>query len=105
MEFVKKAKLSGNMYNFYNWGGYLVWDLREYPTFIDGRMPWGKVFDEYQEVMDLQGNWREILNKYNVNFMILPRSKFLEEIVKMDNKWEEAYSDDIAVVLVREKQQ
>jgi len=105
VEFVKKAKLSGNMYNFYNWGGYLVWDLREYPTFIDGRMPWGKVFDEYQEVMDLQGNWREILNKYNVNFMILPRSKFLEEIVKMDNKWEEAYSDDIAVVLVREKQQ
>jgi hypothetical protein len=25
------------MFNSYNWGGYLLWELPEYPVFIDGR--------------------------------------------------------------------
>lgn len=27
----------GNLFNSYNWGGYLLWALPEYPVFVDGR--------------------------------------------------------------------
>jgi len=46
----------GNMFNEYSWGGYLIWKLPEYKTFIDGRMPsWRdesgySVFEEYVEI-------------------------------------------------------
>jgi hypothetical protein len=35
--FIKQKSPPGRLFNSYNWGGYLLWELPEYPVFIDGR--------------------------------------------------------------------
>lgn len=38
VEFIKKESPSGRLFNFYHWGGYIIYFLPEYKVFIDGRV-------------------------------------------------------------------
>ncbi|HUS52241.1 MAG TPA: hypothetical protein VMX77_02120, partial [Candidatus Bathyarchaeia archaeon] len=38
-EFLKKQPEKGNIFNSYEQGGFLIWQLPEYKVFVDGRMP------------------------------------------------------------------
>jgi hypothetical protein len=35
IEQIKSRQPPGNLFNSYNWGGYLIWELPEYPVFIE----------------------------------------------------------------------
>jgi hypothetical protein len=37
IRFVKERGYAGPLYNAFNWGGYLIWNLRELPVSMDGR--------------------------------------------------------------------
>src|SRR3989337_755630 len=37
VQWIEANQPSGRMFNNYNWGGYLSWNLRAYPAFVDGR--------------------------------------------------------------------
>lgn len=103
IEFIKKQKPLGNMFNPYNWGGFLIWQLREYPVFIDGRVPGVKIFSEYEKVANLKKEWQEILEKYSVEWMIISPSPIFEEIVKIEGDWEKIYSDERAIILKKKE--
>lgn len=103
INFIKREKLKGNMFNHYNWGAYLVWRLPEYPVFIHGRFPTNQVFAEYDSVMGLKDGWQEILKKYNVGWILLPRDQLYEDILNIEGKWTPVYTDDKAVVLVKKQ--
>ncbi|MBP8960825.1 hypothetical protein KBG31_01210 [Patescibacteria group bacterium] len=53
---IKRLGIEGDMFNEYDWGGYLIWKLPEYKTFVDSRMPsWRddtgySAFEEYLEI-------------------------------------------------------
>lgn len=78
VSFLKEHKLSGNMFNPYIWGGYLIWELYpEYKVFIDGRGLIEDIFLQENDVweassLDLAGlpKWKAILNAYNISFII-----------------------------------
>lgn len=83
VRFIKAEGIKGNMYNFYGWGGYLIWELGpERKVFVDGRGLHSKVFATW-EVLE-QGidepkiggrpYWRAILDTYNVKYVLLPIS-------------------------------
>lgn len=36
--YLNQSDLDGNMFNPFEWGGYLIWELRKYPVYIDGRV-------------------------------------------------------------------
>lgn len=101
VQFVKDYKPSGNMFNPYDWGGYLIWQLKEYPVFIDGRYPASKVFQEYETVNRLKEGWQDIFKKYDVRWMIIPSDSLFEEIVNIDGDWKKIYYDELASVLVK----
>ena len=103
VEYIKKHSLSGNMFNLYNWGGFLIWQLPEYPVFIDGRMPGGKIFSEYKQVVNLEEEWQKVLEKYQVEWILVHNGFLFEQIVTSENNWEKVYEDEIAVVLVKKE--
>ncbi|MEK6221362.1 MAG: hypothetical protein N2D54_03855, partial [Chloroflexota bacterium] len=35
--YLQKEQLPGKLFNSYNWGGYLIWQARDYPVYIDSR--------------------------------------------------------------------
>ncbi|MCX7793705.1 MAG: hypothetical protein N2257_04790 [Thermodesulfovibrionales bacterium] len=83
VRFIKKEGLKGNMYNLYDWGGYIIWELSpERKVFIDGRGLHSKLFSAWmvleQAISEprIMGKpyWKAILDTYNINYAILPIS-------------------------------
>ena len=91
------------MFNYYDWGGYFI--ARLYPTyrvFIDGRADvYGKLMDTFSETSRGQGNWREGLEKYGVNTVVVPPTTGLAALLRLDAGWKKEFEDKQAVVFVR----
>lgn len=88
---------AGNLFNSYNFGGFLIWRLPEKKIFIDGRMPsWTKngaifgptFFADYEKMAENPDFLREIFAKYDISCAAIdknPRTDrpFLAEIPKL----------------------
>jgi len=97
----------GNIFNFYDYGGYLVWKLPAYKIYIDGRMPvWRdengrRYMDDYLRLIHDKEFMKSQFDKYNVSCMLVPiKSKFLVNYGN-HNKWIKAAEADGWVLLVR----
>jgi hypothetical protein len=89
-------------YNSYNWGGYLIW--RDIPVFVDGRADvYGDDFlFYYLQAFEIRPNWEEPLSEFDVSYVIMERGSPLFALLDASGKWQEAYSDDIAKIYVRQ---
>jgi hypothetical protein len=104
VDFIVESEPSGNMYNLYHWGGYLIWRL--YPerrVFIDGRADvYGDAFiEEYLKVYQLRDGWREPLERYNVRILLIDQTSALSTVLHESPGWTRAYADEKAAVFVR----
>lgn len=100
--FIRKAQLSGPLYNQLNWGGFLIWYLPQYPVAIDGRN------DLYGDEMDArafkteQGDYRFDPYLKNANLVILPTETSLALLLMNNPQFRLVYQDQIASVFVRQ---
>ncbi|MDX1688780.1 MAG: hypothetical protein R3248_12420 [Candidatus Promineifilaceae bacterium] len=88
-------------YNRYGWGGYLIW--RGIPVFVDGR---ADVYGDdfllyYRQTLELQDDWREPLNEFNVTYALLGKNSALATLLATSDGWQERYTDDQAAIFVR----
>lgn len=96
--------LPANLFNSYNFGGYLIWTAPEYKVFVDGRSDvYGDDFVEhYYDVY--QGNVPPdpTLNAYGVRTVLVePNAGIAEALRKEPGTWHVAYEDRVAVVFTR----
>lgn len=112
LEHIKSNDQKGNMFNLYNWGGYIIWKYPQYKTFIDGRMPLWTENNEmamipYSKIItDFQNNkniFDTYVSKYNITWILEDKeAKWVKELLKAESdKWEIFYKDDIAQILVK----
>jgi len=103
VRYVQQERLLGPMFNSYNWGGYLIWTLYpDYPVFVDGRTD---LYDDpflrsYLDVVLARENWRDVLARYNVRFVLVERDSTLARFLAADDGWQGRYADDRAVIFV-----
>jgi hypothetical protein len=89
-------------FNSYPWGGYLIW--RGLPVFIDGRADvYGDFLGVYLQTLKLQDNWREPLERFDVDYVIIERYGALATLLAAVDDWRLEYSDDVARIFVRER--
>ena len=88
-------------YNSYNWGGYLIW--RGVPVYVDGRADvYGDDFlQTYRKTFDLTSQWREPLDEYEVDYVLMESSHPLLTLLAADEDWDEAYRDHVAAIYLR----
>ncbi|MBU1092075.1 hypothetical protein KJ836_00080 [Patescibacteria group bacterium] len=105
--YIHEHQPKGNLFNEYNWGGYLTWQLPEKPVFIDGRMaiwktPQQNIFQEYSSILN-GGEDAEIwLKKYDVGLVLVYQNRSSKNyFVQQQNNWEIIYQDDIAILFQR----
>jgi len=105
VEFIKKSRFrfNGNLINYFNWGGYLIWELKEHPIFIDGRMPAGEIFSEYKKIISLKTGWEEVLEKYNITWILVPERQLFNNVMLLSGSWIKIYSADGASIYVKNK--
>jgi hypothetical protein len=102
LDFVRSKNVTGNVFNDYLFGGYLIWS--GVPTFIDGRAElfgddFVRQYSETAAIADLK-KALAVLDDYKVNWVILAPKEPLTKAITT-GPWDEVYSDEYAVVFVR----
>jgi hypothetical protein len=94
-----------NLFNSYNWGGYLIWALPDVPVFVDGRTDlYGDAFltGAYLQTAFGAPGWQATLDSYGVNTVFVESASGLGRAVREAPGWNIAYDDGFAVIALRE---
>lgn len=77
--FVQSRGIEGDLYTFYGWGGYLLWQLSPARVFIDGRNSSYEVYQLNRAIESGDRNapagappWKTIFGKYGIRTAVLP---------------------------------
>ncbi len=100
--YLKEVHPEGRLFNSYNWGGYLLWALPEYPVFIDGRTDlYGDAYLRlWASVVTAEPGWQGVLDEYGVTIVMLEPHWPLSKVLPLAG-WKEVYRDDHAVMFLR----
>ena len=102
-DYLLKHRPPGQLFNFYNFGGYLIWKAwPSYRVFIDGRIEvYGDaVFDQYLKVEYLSPEFESTLDHYGVNTVMISAGDPLRPLLEARG-WRQVYSDAVARIYVR----
>jgi hypothetical protein len=86
------------------WGGYLIYRLypREKVVVDDRHDFYGEEFlQSYLKMIHLEPGWKDFVNRYQPNCMIVPKDSALANILAETTGWQPIYSDDVARAFVR----
>lgn len=111
--FLKDANLQGQMFNYYAWGGYLIWKLYpRYQVFIDGRALDDRLFADYKQIeAGNQGEYDQLLERYQVDFAVIPMQNVDGSLLPIftqmyrNPRWLPVYSDLRTAIFVRNQGQ
>jgi len=103
-DFIRQQYPEARMFNSFVWGGYLINAL--YPqqrVFIDGRpdMYGDALVEDYVKVVTIQSGWQGILDRYDVDLVIIERESALATVLRESPAWHSAFSADVEEVFVR----
>ncbi|HMB21325.1 MAG TPA: hypothetical protein VKP08_00770 [Anaerolineales bacterium] len=94
----------GKMFNEFNWGGYILY--RGWPrqlVFLDSQSDfYGEaLMRDYEQIITARNDWEDLLEKYQVDWMIIPTHSPLARKVFENPGWETLYEDETAVIVRR----
>jgi tetratricopeptide (TPR) repeat protein len=111
-QFIKEHGIQGNMFNSFDYGGFLIWHL--YPqvkVFIDGRVP--TVYSEdffwlHRQGLENKKAWKRLVDEYDVDIVLIDdkRDTGYRLFVKRlddDPSWSLVACDDVAVLYLKNK--
>lgn len=108
VKFIRQTLPQGEMFNFYDWGGYAMLHLPEYRVFADGRVLTARADVLYEQAM-FSHKWNQIFSRANVNLVLLPgvspTSGVLNPLatnLAFHPSWSMVYEDAQALVFVRQ---
>lgn len=105
VEYIEREQPPTPIFNSYNWGGYMLFSLPDYPVFVDGRTDlYGDDFltNRYLQTAIGATGWRETLDEYGINTVVVEAGSGLARNLREAAGWSLDYEDEMAVVFVRE---
>ena len=101
MSYLRDFHPQGRVFNDCLWGGYLVWNTRQIPVFIDSRIDifeYNGVFADYLDAMGGE-NTLEVLNKYDIRYVLYKRKSPVAYLLMHNPGWKLDYQDGTTVLL------
>lgn len=97
----REAGLEGKMFNYFTWGGYIVWTWPEQQIYIDGMTDFlgNEVLESYSTIFWLNPGWRDLLREHDVSMVIFPSDSRLIAALREHSEWRVWYEDDITTIL------
>src|ERR1019366_1173516 len=92
--YMKTNGIHGRVFHEYVWGGYLIWHMPELKVFIDGRLdPYthNGVFEDYMAAVSGESP-QAVLDKYQVEYVLMPPDSRLSKFLKSSPTWTQLYS-------------
>lgn len=102
VDFVEQQGYSGPLYNYYDWGGYLMWRFPEPIVSIDGR---NQVHDmdrlrHYMGVWNGAPGWDSDHELASSQVVIAEKTLPLAQLLRMDSRFQLVYEDQISTVFI-----
>jgi hypothetical protein len=105
VDFIREAKLQGNVLNHYGFGGYLI--SVGIKTFIDGRaeLYGGEFVTRYVKIVELRDKrpLEETLDEFNIDWTFLAKDHSANKVLDHLPNWKRVYGDDTAIIFVRQR--
>jgi hypothetical protein len=100
---LQRCCAQGRVLNDYAWGGYLIWNARNTPVFLDSRTD---IFEHHGILLDdvraiTLRDSLTILDHYKIDSVLQQPDSGLVYLLKHTPGWRVQYEDAIAVLLVR----
>jgi hypothetical protein len=96
---------NGNLYAGEKFGGYFIYKLfPRVKVFADGRSDLyngGRVLEDVRKLAALKSDWSDVLDRNQVDWMVLEREEPLAVVIEMTGQWDKVYEDGTARILVR----
>ena len=108
LEFIKQHGLHGNLLVFFDWGEECIWELPDSRVSIDGRLDTcypREVFAAHWNFYNAEMSRQPVLNLEQADFALLPPNMAGAVMLWKQRGWQPVYSDDTAVVLVKDLKQ
>ena len=92
---------SGNMFNEFGWGGYLIY--RQWPekkVFMDGQLDfYGETLTRrHQQLIKADPGWEQVVEAYGIDWMLVPVDEPIARVLVVHPDWITLYEDDVAVI-------
>lgn len=105
-DYLVQTKPSGNIYNYFGYGGYLSWRLYPQKVYIDQRALSWDAHEEY--LQSWQNDYSEVFHKYQIGVVFSPiinlttrkRSPLVVRLLD-DNEWAISYYDSLNIIFIR----
>jgi len=104
IDFLRTNPLRGNMFNNDEIGDYVIyWLYPRYKVFIDGRsdMYGAPILKEYDKVANIESGWKDMLAKYDINYIFFYTDSVLVRHLLTDEGWRRIYVDNVASIFLR----
>ena len=100
--YINEHKPAGPIFNSYNWGGYLIWNLRDYPVYVDGRtdLYGDKILQEWLDVVQAKEGWQAVLEQGGIHLVLVEKNWPVVQLLESEH-WIKLYEDQISVVYER----
>lgn len=103
LTYLQQFQPEGRVFNDCLWGGYLIWNARHIPVFIDSRIDifeYNGVFADYLDAMGGK-NTLELLGKYRIRYVLYQQESPLAYLLMHNSGWKVDYKDGTTVLLER----
>jgi hypothetical protein len=103
-DWLEEHPQSGQMFNEFNWGGYLLYRLwPDQRVFLDSQTDfYGEALTrEYEQVITASEGWEDVLARYDVSWVILSQEVRLARILQDHADWEMIYKDGTAIIMCK----
>ncbi len=103
LPYLSSTPLQGRVFNDFAWGGFLIWNERSIPVFIDSRVDifeYNGTFKNYLDIIHLKDSLA-LLNKYQIRYVLFERDAPLVYLLKTSHDWKVDYEDQGSTLLER----
>jgi len=102
--FIKQRGYSGPVYNLYDWGGYLTWNLAQ-PITIDGRaaLYGDERFFRNIATWNAAQDWASDTALTGARVVIGPVQAPLTQVLRLDNRYKLVYEDKLSAVFIKNR--
>jgi hypothetical protein len=100
VDYLMAERPLGPIFNDYNWGGYLIWRLPEYPVFVDGRTDLydDEFLTDYLKIDMAHESWNDKLTEHNIQLAIISVDSPLANAMQEAENWQEIYQDELSFI-------
>jgi hypothetical protein len=103
MNYLREFHPQGRVFNDCLWGGFLEWNARHIPVFIDSRIDifeYNGVFADYLDALGIDKTL-EVLDKYHIRYVLFRKHTPVAYLLMHNAGWKVEYQDETKVLLER----